>query len=135
MLATNKYAKSYVDKCHRDFEDHVAAYRALSKALKPGTALKTFERTYFRNLILALDRCFVHRTRALEKKDGNPLTEVRMLCSSISDGTGRLVADSTIRYDAARSILKLKVGDEIVLSAESFERLLNEFIEELRTKY
>jgi hypothetical protein len=86
-------------------------------------------------MILALDRCFVHRTRALEKKDGNPLNEIRMLCSSIADGHDTLQADSTIKYDAAKSVLKLKIGDEIELSAESFQQLSRAFFDDLRAKF
>lgn len=95
----------------------------------------TFEQQFFRHMILALDRYLVHRTRALEKKDGNPLNEVRMLCSSITDGHATLQADSTIKYDAAKSVLKLAIGDEIRLSVESFRKVSRAFFDDLREKF
>jgi hypothetical protein len=76
-----------------------------------------------------------NRTRAFEKKDGNPLNEVRMLCDSITDGHDTLQADSTITYDATKSVLKLEIGDEIRLSAESFQRLSTAFFADLREKF
>ncbi len=36
-------------------------------------------------MILALGHYFVHRGRHTEGKDGNPLTEVRMLCDAIME--------------------------------------------------
>lgn len=35
VLATNKTAVSYIDKCHCDFEVSAAACRAIAKTLKP----------------------------------------------------------------------------------------------------
>jgi hypothetical protein len=45
-----------------------------------------------------------------EKKDGNPINEVSMLCNSIMEGDGALEGDSTIRYNPTRSALKLRIG-------------------------
>jgi len=42
-------------------------------------ASKSFELVYFNNLVVVLDSYFVHRTQGLEKKDGNPLNEVRVI--------------------------------------------------------
>lgn len=38
-------------------------------------------------------------------------------------------------YDAARSVLKLALGDEIQLSVESFRKLSRAFFDELREKF
>jgi hypothetical protein len=67
-------------------------------------------------MVLALDSYFVHRARAAEKKDGNPLNEVRMLCNSIMNNNKIMCADKTIKYDPAKSGLEFRVGDEIKLS-------------------
>ena len=46
-------------------------------------AVDAFVPRFFNGLVLQLDYSFVHRTRNLEGKDGNPLNEVRVLCSSL----------------------------------------------------
>ena len=51
----------------------------------------------------------------MEGKDGNPLNEVRMMGNSILQNHGVLSADKTIKYNPAKSILKLQVGAEIKL--------------------
>ena len=55
-------------------------------------AVAGFEPLFFGNLVVVLDGYFMHRMRATEGKDGNPLIEVRALCSSImtNQGQGRL---------------------------------------------
>ena len=92
------------------------------EAAKPRTraAVEAFEPRFFANLTLVLDASFVHRTRALEGKDGNPLNEVRMLCSSLLTNDGVLAADKTIKYTPETSVLKLRVGDEIRLDEKQF---------------
>ena len=86
-------------------------------------------------MILALDGHFVHRTRALEKKDGNPLNEVRMLANSLMGNGGILAADKTIMYDPEKSELKIPVGDLIALSEADFTRLAATFLNEIAAKY
>lgn len=34
-------------------------------------------------MVVVLEGCFVHRSRTIEKKDGNPLNEVGMLSNSM----------------------------------------------------
>ena len=64
-------------------------------AAKP-SEIDAFERQLFNHMILALDHYFVHRSRTMEGKDGNPLNEVRMLCHAIMENEGRMSADKTI---------------------------------------
>ncbi|WP_374017634.1 hypothetical protein ABU162_26480 [Paenibacillus thiaminolyticus] len=59
----------------------------------------------------------------MEKKDGNPMNKVRMLCNSITNHNNTINADKTIKLDPAKSVLNYKFGDEITLNAEEFERL------------
>ncbi|MFL6262487.1 MAG: hypothetical protein ACJ76Y_22545 [Thermoanaerobaculia bacterium] len=45
-----------------------------------------------------------------------------------------LCADKTIQYDPAKAVLKLRIGDEIVLSEEGFTRLAEAFLSEIEAK-
>jgi hypothetical protein len=134
MLAVTSYPQSYIDDCRKAMEAQLAAYDALAASAK-GKAVEAFEPLFFGNLVLAVDRCFVHRTRAIEGKDGNALNEVRMLCTSILEGGGVLTADKTIKYKPEASVLKLDVGDEIRIDAAQFRQLLKAFIREIELKF
>ena len=62
-----------------------------------------------------MDSYFVHRTRAIEGKDGNPLNEVRMLSTSSLRNKAELMADKAIEY---------KVGPQSSALARTNRRLL-----------
>jgi len=82
-----------------------------------------------------LDRCFVHRSRTLERKDGNPFNEVRMLCNSLLQNRGVITADKTINHDPAKSIVKHQIGDEIQLTVSNFVSLSRAFFAEIEKKH
>ncbi len=46
----------------------------------------------------------------MEKKDGNPLNEVKMLSNSIMNNGSVMCADKTIKYDPAKAVLKCRSG-------------------------
>ena len=48
---------------------------------------------------------------------------------------GVLLANKTIKYDPARSILKLAIGAPIVLTAETFARLADAFFAEIEARF
>jgi hypothetical protein len=98
-------------------------------------AIESFEPNFFNNMVLALDNYFCHRSRTMEKKDGNPLNEVRLLCTSIMNNNNIMCADKTIKLDPAKSVLKYKVGDEVKLNAEDFERIAKAFFAEIEKIY
>ena len=98
-------------------------------------AIAAFESHFFTNLVLALDSHFVHRGRAIEGKDGNPLNEARMLCNSIMSNGGTMCADKTIKYDPEQSVLKYRIGDRIGLNAADFTRRYQAFLTEIERKY
>ncbi len=144
MLCMNSYPQSYIDDCRTRIGAQVKAYQALTRAAKAdgaggGAALDRaigdLEPHYFNNLLLAMDCFFVHRARALELKDGNPLNEVRMLCASLMNNAGKLGADKTIKYDPAKAVLKLKLGDPIRLSQADFVNLSKAFLAEIESKF
>ncbi|USK33188.1 hypothetical protein LIT25_22055 [Bacillus sp. F19] len=86
-------------------------------------------------MVLALNDYFGHRMRGLEKKDGNPLNEVRILCDSIMNNNNKMSADKTIKYDPAKSVLNYKIGDEIKLSEKDFKLLSEAFFAEIERKF
>jgi hypothetical protein len=134
MLAVTRYPKDYLTACRKRMDAQLAAYGPLAKSGSEADSAR-FEPLFCASLVLALDACFVHRTRGLEGKDGNPLNEVRMLCTSILQHGGILAADKTIKYDAAKSVLKLAIGDPIVLRVADFRRLAAAFFDEIGRKF
>ena len=131
MLCVNSYPKAYVDDCRARIDAQLSTYRALLKAARTGaggeaglaTATARFEPPFFGHLVIALEAFFMHRSRALEQKDGNAMNEVRMLAASLIQHGGVLTADKTIKYDPAKSVLKLKIGEPIGLAEADFARL------------
>jgi hypothetical protein len=139
MLAVATYPQDYIDECRAGMEEQLAAYRILVSAAREDAASQSagesFEPLFFNNLTLVLVAYFVHRTRAIEGKDGNPLNEVRMLCHSILRNHGVLSADKTIKYKPQTSVLKLEVGDEIRLDEEQFLLLFDRYFAEIEKKF
>jgi hypothetical protein len=146
MLCMNQYPQDYVDACRKNMQAQLSAYKTLAGAAReeeksgtgrpvPGAAVAAFEPLFFNNLVLVLDNFFVHRARGQEKKDGNPLNEVRMLCNGILQHKGMLAADKTIKYEPAKSVLKLDIGQKIALSEADFLRLFKAFFAEIEAKF
>ena len=135
MLAVKTYPQDYIDACRAAMAAQLAAYRKLAAAAKTKAAVDAFEPLFFANLTLVLDQYFMHRTRAIEGKDGNPLNEVRMLCTSILTNNGVLAADKTIKYQPEKSVLKLAIGDEIQLDEAQFRALFEAYFAELEAKF
>lgn len=141
MLAVNTYVRDYIDQCQSRMEAQLAAYEALvssagrDKTPAVRSAVESFELLFVNNLVLVLDNYFVHRTRAIEGKDGNPLNEVRMLCNSMLRNHGVLCADKSIKYKPETSVLKLQIGDEVRLDQTQFLHLFRAFFAEIRERF
>jgi len=137
MLAVTKYPADYVAGCRARIVTQIKAYDALAGEIAGagGAALSAFEAEFFANLILVLDSCFVHRTRAIEGKDGNALNEVRVVGASLLQNGGVMGSDKTIRLDPARSILKLAPGDRIALTQADFVHLADAFFAEIDARF
>lgn len=110
MLCVNNYTQKYIDECRLRVAAQVSAYQTLVVTARNQTAIdglhlnaaiEAFEPHFFNNMALVLDSYFVHRARAKELKDGNPLNEVRMLCNSMMNNN-ILCEDKTIKYDPAK---------------------------------
>jgi len=144
MLSVNSYSQAYINECRLLLDGQILAYNELvsiarklaeGHAAQLNHALDVFASHYFNHLILALDHYFMHRSRAQEMNDGNPLNEVRMLSTSILEHQGFLAADKNIHYTPAKSILKYKLGDSIKLSEEDFMKLYHAYMDEIEDKF
>ncbi len=136
-----KYAKDYIAACRARVDADQRAYRSqVGKAPS-----EDFEAHFFNDQVLLLDYMFVHRLTGIEGKDGNPLNEVRVLCNSILLNKGKLQVDrlpgwpnsagAGIKFPPEKSVLKLKVGDEVRLSEADFARLSKAFFAELEKRF
>jgi hypothetical protein len=97
-------------------------------------------RRFFNDQVLLLDHVFVHRLTGIEGKDGNPLNEVRVLCNSLLLNDGKLQgwpnsAGASIKLPTEKSVLKLKVGDDVKLNESDFVRLSKAFFAEIEKRY
>jgi hypothetical protein len=138
MLAVGTYTQEYVDASRARIEELLAAYEAMVAAGGKSTAFKSaaadFESQFLANMVLALDECFLHRTRAVEGKDGNALNEVRMLCAGVI-GDGMLPPDRTIKYRAENSVLGLEIGAPISMDVAAFRSVASAFFAEIEARF
>lgn len=144
MLCRNNYAQEYIDACRSKIDGQVSSFKAVVTA---GVGLRgqdraqfdratvDFEPVFFNSMVLVLDNYFVHRSRMLEKKDGNALNEVRVLCTSLTSNDGRLAADKQIKLDPARSVMGYQLGDQIAVREDDFRRLAQAFFAEMESKF
>jgi len=136
-----KYSKDYIAACRARVDADLGTYRK-----QVGNApSKEFEARFFNDQVLLLDYMFVHRLTGIEGKDGNPLNEVRVLCNSLLLNQGRLQVDrlpgwpnsasTGMELPPEKSVLKLKVGEEVRLNESDFVRLSKAFFAELEKKF
>ncbi|GLW89434.1 hypothetical protein [Actinokineospora globicatena] len=138
MLAVSSYSKDYIDTCRARVAEHVSVYRAMI-ATGDGTdftaAVAAFEPVFFNNLVLVLESAFVHRLRGKENKDGNPLTEVRLLSASLLRNGGILAVDKGIRWTPGATVLGYAAGDRIEVREPGFLALAKAFFADVAAKY
>jgi hypothetical protein len=135
MLAVTSYPAVYIELSRARVNEQLDAFEALAGAAGGATAVRAFAPGYFNAMVLALDHYFLHRQRSLEGKDGSPLNEVRMLCNGIKEHDGLLTRDSTIKYDPAKSVTGIGLGDRIALDAAAFRRLAAAFFADIEKRY
>ncbi len=140
MLGRNSYTAEEVDRAKRVLGGQLTAWRALQKAVaatgdgEAERALHAFEPVFLDNLLLALDRPFVHRIRKVSGKDGNPLNEVELLSESlIRDGVHR--ESTVIKLRPEESVSGIAYGAKIELTTAQFDRLAKAFFAELETRF
>lgn len=144
MLSVYAYSQEYINECRLKVDMQLKTYENLITTAKKqagnsndelNSAIESFEPNFFNNMVLVLDNYFNNRSRNLEKKDGNPLNEVRMICDSIKENNYILSSNKSIKYDHAKSVLKYQIGDEIKLRKEDFVLLSKEFFAEIESKF
>ena len=133
MLSVAKYSQDHVDRCRARIGTDVASFAEAAKAANG--KLAPLEPVFFNNMVLVLDHYFLHRARTAEGKDGNPLNETRVLCNSLTDNDGVMVADKAIRMKPEHSVLGYAPGDTIEIDAASFKRLADGFFAEIEGRY
>ena len=128
MLGRAKYSPDYIKAVH----DRVTrVLKAFDKA-KPA---EPFATEALLDILLGLEMAFVHRLRGQEGKDGNPLNEVRMIAASVLEHNCVMTKDNTIKWDSAKSVTGLALGDKVVLSRKQVGELVDAFVEEVARKY
>ena len=142
MTGRKHYTLDEVDQAKAALLAQVAAYRKLVKSATGEKAKKktvhtvvTFETLFFNNLVLVLDRYFVHRVRGVTGKDTNALNEVELLSESLVNNYGVLRVGPALRFVPEETVLGLRPGDTIALTRSDFERLSSAFFAELEKRF
>jgi hypothetical protein len=142
MLGRKTYTQAEIDYAKTSIAAQLKAYTALVSAVTDSgssaslaASLAAFEPLFFNNLALALDRPFVHRIRPVTGKDGNPLNELEVICDSLMNNNGVFGNSTVIKLLPDQSVLKLRFGDTIALTAEQFGHLSTAFFAELERKF
>lgn len=135
MLGRKTYTREELDHGRSTIADQLAAYENLVSTVPAGNAVDEFEWRFFNNMTLVLDRLYVHRLRVSTGKDGNPLNEVELICESLLNNDGVLQGNNVVKYVPQESVVGLKIGDRIRLSADDFTRLADAFFADLERKF
>ena len=142
MLGRKDYTREEIDNARAAVRRQLAAYDNIASAAgdeptgtKVRAALEPFEALFFNNMVVVLDRYFVHRIRPVTGKDGNPLNEVELLCDSLINNNGVFRGNNVIKYVPEKSVLQTGIGDVIQLTQEDFRRLAAAFFADLESKF
>jgi hypothetical protein len=135
MLANNSYPPEYVRQCRTNVDELLKAYRKVATATQGDASITQFAPQFFNHLVLALDEYFVHRLRAVEGKDGNPLNEVRVIANSVMLHDGVFTVEKSIKMKPEASVLGFEPGDAIALDEKSFAKLASAYFDEIEAKF
>ena len=86
-------------------------------------------------VLVALDRPFVHRTRAVTGKDTNPASELELLVEALLLHDGVLTPNAVVRYDPARAVLGIEAGQPVALDEHQVQRLATAFLAHLESHF
>jgi hypothetical protein len=141
MLGRKDYTREELDHAKSMIAAQLVAYDSLAASVhaasdpKLSAALEEFETLFFTNMVLVLDRYFVHRLRVVTGKDSSPLNEVELLADSLLNNGGVFRGNNVVKLVPEQTVLKLNTGDRIALTAAQFERLSKAFLDEIETKF
>ena len=136
MLGRKDYTQQEFDSAKTAVADQLSSFRKVANLVgKTSSALDEFEGLYFNNMVVVLDRYFVHRIRPITGKDGNPLNEVELIADSLINNGGVFRGNNVIKYVPESSVVKLRAGDAIRLKAADFELLSAAFFDDLKRKF
>ena len=136
MLGRKDYTQEEFDHARVAVATQLATYAKLAKLVgKASSTLDEFETVFFNNMVIVLDRYFVHRIRPVTGKDGNALNEVELIADSLMNNEGVFRGNNVIKYVPESSVVGLRTGDAIKLEAADFERLSDAFFDELKRKF
>ncbi|PXA72766.1 hypothetical protein [Cryobacterium arcticum] len=137
MLGRKTYTHDEINNARFALAEQLTAYGTLVAEANGETAqaaLADFEPLFFNNLVLVLDRFFVHRVRAVTGKDSNPLNEVELIAESLLTNNAVLRGNAVIKYVPANTVVRLEIGDDIRLTAAEFDRLSTAFLAEIEAR-
>lgn len=137
MLGRKTYTHDEINSARFALAEQLTAYGTLVAETNGETAqaaLADFEPLFFNNLVLVLDRFFVHRVRAVTGKDSNPLNEVELIAESLLTNNAVLRGNAVIKYVPANTVVQLEIGDDIRLTAAEFDRLSTAFLAEIEAR-
>ena len=140
MLGRKNYTKAEYENAAAAVAKQIAAYKSVIKLAggadkKAPATIGEFEAVYFNNMVLVLDRYFVHRIRPVTGEDTNPLNEVELIADALMNNGGVFQTNRVIKYVVDDSVLALQPGDPIKLSLIEFERLSTAFLDELKRRF
>jgi hypothetical protein len=136
MLGRKDYTQQEFDHAKTAVADQISSFDKVATLVgKTSPTLDEFESLYFNNMVLVLDRYFVHRIRPVAGKDNNALNEVELIAESLMNNGGVFQGNKVIKYLPESSVLKLRAGDAIKLKAADFEMLAAAFFDELKSKF
>ena len=129
MLGRTSYSSDEVEACRDTVDALLAAWQA------DEVQDSTLENLVFGQAVIALDAWFVHRLRSMEGQDASALNEVRVLADSLISNSGMLRVEGPIRWVPERTVLGLDVGDEVLVTANGYERLAAAYLAAVEATY
>ena len=117
MTGRNRHSREELEACR----DNVDALLAAWQSNEVDDA--TLESLVFGQAVIALDAWFGHRPSDVQGRDVDALVEVRVLADSIIGNGGTLRVRDSTPWASERTVLGLEVGDDVVVTADGYERL------------
>ena len=143
MPGTHRYPAAYVQAARDEIAAQIRAYRDLVAAASKASgmsltridaALSAFEPAFFNNLLIALEDAL----RAPPARPGRPGRQSARGAHAgrRADGQRRRAGRGQgRRYDPAKAVLRIDIGERIHLNADDFEALCAMFLHEIETRF